>query len=834
MENFEKLGSFYLGREYDLSQKKIKEDLILYDAKDLVTHAVCVGMTGSGKTGLCLSLIEEAAIDSVPAILIDPKGDLCNLLLTFPGLRGEDFLPWINTDDARQKNLSPEDYANRQAETWKKGLADWGQDGARIQRLRDAVDIVIYTPGSNAGIPVSILESFAAPDPAVIEDRDLMRSRVSTLVDSLLGLVGIEADPVQSREHVFLSTLIDTAWRKGVNLDLASLIQQVQSPPITRIGVLELESFYPAKERFSLVLALNNLLASPGFSAWLEGYPLDIGSILYTPQGKPRIGIFSIAHLSDSERMFFVSLLMNQVLGWMRTQSGTTSLRAIVYMDEVFGYLPPIGNPPSKLPFMTMLKTARAFGVGLVLATQNPVDLDYKALSNTGTWFIGRLQTERDKARLLDGLEGAAAATGSSFNRKDFEQIISSLGSRVFLMNNTHEDQPVVFQTRWALSYLRGPLTRDQIKILMDSYKRSHPTWAAALPTNAGSEQQPTTAGVVTPQTSMPTVALPTASAKITSETGHPPTLPPDISQYYIPVRGNAPAKHTLLYKPYLLGSVKINFIDTKNRINLSKSGLFITPILDEAIPVNWDDAQEIKVSANDLEKTPASGARFADLPPAAANSRNYTAWNRDFANWLYGSQALELFYSPSLKMISKLDESERDFRVRLQLAARELRDEATEALRKKYAPKQLALQERIRKAQQAVDRESSQAKQQGLQTAISFGATLLGAFTGRKGLSGALGKAATAARGVGRTMAASQDVGRAGETVEALKKQLVDLQAQFDAEVAAQASRIDPQSEELEMIQIKPKKTDILIQLLAFTWAPFWQDTNGTITPAW
>ncbi|MEP0807512.1 MAG: ATP-binding protein, partial [Chloroflexota bacterium] len=466
MEDYEKLGSFYLGRVYDLDVQKAKDELLLYDAKDLTTHAVCVGMTGSGKTGLCISLIEEAAIDGIPAILIDPKGDLANLLLTFPDLRPEDFLPWINLDDARQKGMSPEEYAAKQAETWRNGLAAWGQSGDRIRRLREAVEMRIYTPGSSAGLPVSILNSFAAPAPALLEDNDLLRERISTTAASLLGLAGIDADPVQSREHILLSTIIETAWRQGQNLDLASLIQQVQNPPVTKIGVLDLETFYPSKDRFGLVMALNNLLASPGFSAWMQGTPLDIGQILYTPSGKPRLAIFSIAHLSDAERMFFVSLLMNQVLSWMRGQPGTTSLRALVYMDEIFGYLPPTSNPPSKLPMLTLLKQARAFGVGMVLATQNPVDLDYKALTNIGTWFIGRLQAERDKARLLDGLESAAA--GARFERAEMDKIISSLGNRVFLMNNVHEDAPELMQTRWALSYLRGPLTRDQIKVLMD------------------------------------------------------------------------------------------------------------------------------------------------------------------------------------------------------------------------------------------------------------------------------------------------------------------------------------------------------------------------------
>ncbi|MDH5667141.1 MAG: type IV secretion system DNA-binding domain-containing protein, partial [Nitrospira sp.] len=398
-DDFEKLGVFYLGRPYDLAVKQAKPGWLLYDSKDLVTHAVCVGMTGSGKTGLCLALLEEAAIDGIPAIIIDPKGDLGNLMLTFPGLTGEEFQPWINEEEARKKGQSPEVYAQAQADIWKKGLVNWGQDGDRIQRLRDAADVAIYTPGSNAGLPVSILSSFTAPTAEVLEDAELLRERINVTVTSLLGLLGVEADPIQSREHILLSTILDRTWKSGTDLDLGSLIHAIQSPPVSKIGVMDVESFFPAKDRFALAMKLNNLLAAPGFQMWMEGEPLDVQSLLYAPSGKPRLAIVSIAHLNDAERMFFVALLLSQMVGWMRAQSGTTSLRALLYMDEIFGYFPPVADPPSKLPLMTLLKQARAFGLGVVLATQNPVDLDYKGLANIGTWFIGRLQTERDKAR---------------------------------------------------------------------------------------------------------------------------------------------------------------------------------------------------------------------------------------------------------------------------------------------------------------------------------------------------------------------------------------------------------------------------------------------------
>ena len=830
MDDYEKLGVFYLGKEYDLETRKAKEDLLLYDSKDLVTHAVVLGMTGSGKTGLCISMIEEAAIDGVPSILIDPKGDLGNLMLTFPDLKANDFLPWINQDDARQKGLSPDDFAAKQAQQWSDGLNQSGQSGERIRRLRDAADVRIYTPASNAGIPVSILRSFAAPSFEIIEDTEAMRERIATTVTSLLGLIGIEADPVQSREFILLSTIIDHLWRQGNDLDLAQLITQVQNPPISKIGVLDLESFYSSKDRFALVMALNNLLASPGFNAWLEGDPLDIDSILYTPEGKPRVAIFSIAHLNDAQRMFFVSLLLNQVLGWMRSQSGTTSLRALLYIDEIMGYLPPLSNPPSKTPLLTLLKQGRAFGVGVMLATQNPVDLDYKALSNAGTWFIGRLQTERDKMRVLDGLEGAAAATGSAFDRQDFDRILSGLGSRVFLLNNIHEDEPVVMTTRWALSYLCGPLTREQIRKLMAPQKAA----SSAIP-------QPTQAAApaaisASPGASTPRPTASEAAPAKAAPAGMPPALPPDIAQYYLPARGRTPEGSTLVYQPRVLGAARISFAESKSRVNVTQVHQYLTEISDLPIPVDWESTEVLETAIADLEKRPAhptsGGVKFGPLPSSAGIAKNYTAWTRDFITWLYGTQVLELLYSPSQKLYSKAGEGERDFRIRLAQSAREQRDDLVDGLRKKYAPKMATLKERLRKAQQVVEREKEQARQSGMQTVISIGATLLGAFTGRKASS--VGRATTAARGVGRSMGERQDVGRAEDTVETIQKQLTDLTVEFEAESAELANRIDPATEVLQTVTVKPKKADIAIQLVALAWAPYWQDETGSIEPAW
>ena len=838
---FEKLGVFYLGRPYDGQKKQAPDGLLLYDSKDLVTHAVCVGMTGSGKTGLCLALIEEAAIDGIPAILIDPKGDLANLLLTFPALRPEDFRPWINEDDARRKNVSPDDYARQQADLWQKGLASWGEDGARIQRLRDAVDFAIYTPGSNAGIPLSILKSFAAPPEAIRDDAELLRERIGTTATSLLGLLGIDADPIKSREHILISTILDAAWRQGQALDLAAMIQQIQTPPVKRVGVLDLEAFFPSKDRFALAMSLNNLLAAPGFGAWMEGEALEIDHLLHTSAGKPRVAIVSIAHLTDAERMFFVSLLLNQVVGWMRTQSGTTSLRALLYMDEIFGFFPPVANPPSKTPLLTLLKQARAFGVGVVLATQNPVDLDYKGLANTGTWFIGRLQTERDKARVLDGLEGAAGSAGQGFDRQGLERILSGLSTRIFLLNNVHEDHPVVFESRWVMSYLRGPLTRAQIKSLMDG----HRTTDDAEPAGAGATGSGATASAAiaapTGRSARSKAAAPAAGTAPAAPSGPPaaggqrPLLPPDVPQHFVAAHGAAPAGSNLLYQPMLSGFAQVRVADTKSKIDVTRDLTVLTPITGQAVPIDWDQAAVAGFTSSDLSDAPEDDAGFADLPAPAGKKKSYDTWSKDFAAWLLRTQKIDLLRSPSLKMISNPEESERDFRVRLQESTRQDRDRATEALRQKYAPKQAALQERRRRAEQTVTRESEQATQQGIQTAISVGATILGAFLGRKAINAStIGRATTAARGASRVLKETQDVGRAKESVEAVDQAIADLDAQFKAEVDALTASSDPLTERLETISLKPTRQNISVRLVALAWTPFWRDSAGAVTPAW
>jgi len=807
---FEKLGAFYLGRAYDLEHDRVAPDLVLYDARDLTTHAVCVGMTGSGKTGLCLSLLEEAAIDGIPCLAIDPKGDLGNLLLTFPDLRPEDFRPWIDEGEAARKGATPDRYAEEVAARWREGLAEWGQDGARIARLRDAADLAIYTPGSSAGIPIAILRSLAAPPATVVGDGDALRERVAATASGLLALLGVEADPVRSREHILLSNILQLAWQGGHDLDLASLIAQVQNPPIEKIGVMGVDAFYPPSDRMDLSLRLNGLVASPSFAGWLEGEPLDVQRLLWTPEGRPRVAIVSLAHLSDAERMFFVTLLLNEVIAWMRGQAGTPSLRALLYMDEVFGYFPPTANPPSKTPMLTLLKQARAYGLGVVLATQNPVDLDYKGLSNAGTWFLGRLQTERDKLRVIEGLEGVSATAGAKFDRQRTEQLLAGLKNRLFLMHNVHDDAPVLFHTRWALSYLRGPLTRTQIQTLMAGRMARAPV---PPPQATDARPQPAAAGTGTTR----------------------PAVPPEAREAFVAPATSKPAGARLLYRPALVGSADLHFVNAKAGIDLWKSATYVAQLEQDRGPDVWDGAALFAGSHPGGAGAPEPGASFAELPARATDARSYATWEKAFKTHLYQEGALTLYRNAALKFSSEPGETEADFRVRLRQAARERRDGEVEKLRKKYAPKLAALQERVRKAEQRLDREQSQYDSQKLQTTISVGATVLGALFGRRVASvGTVGRATTAARGVGRAAREKEDVERAQRDIAALQQQLADLEGTFQRETAALEAVADPAGIDLTEEVIRPRKTDITVNRVALHWLPWWVDAQEIAAPAY
>lgn len=634
-------NTFYLGREYDASKQQLLEP-VRYDAKNLTTHAVCVGMTGSGKTGLCVALLEETALSGVPVIVIDPKGDMTNLLLTFPELGPSDFEPWVNGD------------AQGTATKWKDGL---GEDLDRLRRLKDSADFTIYTPGSGAGVPVSILSSFAAPKLDWEEHEEALRDKVRGTVSALLGLVGIEADPVNSREHILLANIIERAWRDGRDLDLNAIIGLVQNPQMQRLGVFDLDTFFP--DRFDLASRLNNLIAAPGFERWTDGQPLDIDA-LYAKSGKPQVSIFYISHLSDAERMFFVTLLLEQVLTWARDQPGIADLRALLYMDETFGFFPPVAEPPSKRPLLTLLKQARAAGLGVVLSTQNPVDLDYKGLTNAGTWFIGKLQAERDKARLLEGLEGAGA------DRQSLDRLISSLSSRVFLLHSIYQP-PRIFHTRWTMSYLAGPLSRQQVGLLMRDRKSAK----------------------------TPSVNLRTS----------PPALPPGMKQTYI--RTDAQSGQ-VVYRPRGLVMGQVSFLDRKLGIDETRRVALLLEAGEEAV----------EVSMPDLADAPLPGALFDELPSGL-----------ELTAGILDRQTLVLSTNRTLALKSKPGES--DFAGRSRAAAKQACDTEVNTIAAKYARKLTSVHEQLTRKEQQVRTGDAKYQTRKREELLSVGESLLATFLG-------------------------------------------------------------------------------------------------------
>ena len=800
---FEKLGVFYLGRGYDLEAKAPTDALMLYDSRHLVTHALCVGMTGSGKTGLCLALLEEAALDGIPAIVIDPKGDLSNLLLTFPELRPEDFRPYVDEGEATRKGTTPDALAAEVAVSWKQGLATWGEDGARIAKFRESCEVVVYTPGSSTGVQLSLLGSFAAPAAALVEDAEAFAGLIEGSASGLLALAGVDAE-LRSREHVLLSQIFSAAWSQGQGLDLAALVQTIQKPSFDRVGALDLETFYPAKDRSALALAINALLASPAAATWARGEPLDPASLLRSPSGKPRIAVLSIAHLSDAQRMFFVTTLLDSVIGWMRRQSGTSSLRALLYMDEIFGYFPPTAAPPSKRPMLTLLKQARAYGLGVVLATQNPVDLDYKGLANCGTWFLGRLQAERDKLRVLDGLEGASASLGQGLDRQTMDRVLSGLANRVFFCHDVHGGGGV-FQSRHTLSYLRGPLTREQLAALSKGKNAATSTSTAAV-----------------------------ASTAKTESNAARPAIPGDIAEAFFPVRGPSGQGVAINYRPGILAVAKLHYVQAKSEVDHWQPLAMVAPF--EGGDVTWEHATLIApaFAAAALSEPIASPGVTFEMPPGVT-SKKFATWQKQLATHVYQSRPLVLYACESQGMVSKPGESVQDFQGRLAHGTRESRDERIAAVDKKYRPKFEALGEKLRKAQAKIAKEQADVQSQQVGTAVTFGTSVLGAVFGRGMMTGAnANRAGSVVRGAQRIGKEKDDVARATADEQAIRDKWTELQNEANAELQRVQAEVHDAAAAVTELTIAPRKSDVSIERFALAWVPFRASPSGTWEPAW
>jgi len=825
----ERLASFYLGQKHDLAKAETIDEPVHYDARDLTTHAVCLGMTGSGKTGLGVILLEEAALDGVPSLVIDPKGDMTNLLLTFPDLKPEDFRPWVNPDDARRKEQSLEEYSASMASLWRKGMEGTGQGPERIRQLKETVDFVIYTPGSSSGRQVSILDTLKAPGLSWETDGEVLRDRIESVVSALLGLLGIEADPVRSREHILLSNIFEKAWRAGEDLDLAQLIVRVQKPPFAQLGVFPVDTFFPEKDRMGLAMLLNGMMASPTFADWIEGQPLDVGALLRSPSGRPQVSILYIAHLSEAERQFFVTLLLEQVVSWMRAQSGTTSLRALLYMDEVFGYLPPHpSNPSTKKPLLTLLKQARAFGLGLILATQNPVDLDYKALSNAGTWFIGRMQADRDKQRLLDGLEGVQVGRGGT-TRAEFDRMISSVRSRVFLLHNVHESEPLVFQTRWAMSYLRGPLTRLQVQQLV-----SEQAPAAVAETEA-----PSAAPSVGPPAPPPEPQPPMPELQYSRVS---PQLPSSVKQVYLPLRVSlkagladlsrdqrwsaqttADAKGFLVYQPALLGLARLRFPHTKSRQTHAAEVAYLLPLEGEAHVVDWAEGK-VDLEARDIERQPEPDAYFAELPSDLGDSKRHTALKKEFEDYLYYNSSALLLYNPHLEIYSEFDETKSAFERRCRKAAKEGLDAAADKLRSKYERELDRMEERLEREERELEEDKIEHDARKQEELLSGVESVLSLFSGSRSSR----RLSTASRKRRMTRQARADIEESEQVIEDLQDKIEELEAEAKAELEELTQQWAGFIDAVEEIEVHPRRSDVQLDLFAVAWLPYWEVGAG------
>lgn len=814
-------GKFYLGRPYDLKKGKTATKPLLYDPDDLTTHGVVVGMTGSGKTGLCIDFLEEAALNGIPAILIDPKGDMANLLLHFPDLAPEDFQPWIDPDEARREEQTVEEKSEKIAKIWEGGLKEWGIGRERIEAVRNAVEYAVYTPGSDAGIPVSILASLKAPQTSWEENKEAYRERISSTVTALLGLVGIESDPVRSREHILLSNLFETAWKAGQDMDLTELIHQIQSPPFDKLGAFEIDQFFPENDRFELAMTLNNLLASPSFEAWIHGVHLDVGQLLWTADGKPRHSVFYLAHLPDSERMFFTTLLLTEVESWMRAQPGSSTLRAILYFDEVFGYMPPVANPPSKPPLLRLLKTARAFGLGVLLTTQNPVDLDYKALSNAGTWFVGKLQTEQDKSRLLDGLESVDAGI-SGFKRSDVDKLISSLDKRVFLLHNVHERGQQIFKTRWAMAYLRGPITRTQLQEVNELVGAHKPPISTTVRDESKTETQ---------------VDRVDAVKEAVGTTTRHPRVPAGISEFFLPniITSSQALKGAmqdlaktevlgLMYKPVLLVQADVRYLDRKINLDHVEASAAIAEDVDPKGFIRWDDWTISPLNPASFDSGPSPDAQFAPLEAPLNDAKSLKVIEKDFQDYIFHGAGLKIPSNPALKIFATPGTSEAEFHSQCSEAADEAADIEVRKLEKKYKTKIKRIKDRLTKEQRELAEDQADLGSRKVEEFATLAENVFSLFSGSRSTR----RISTSLTKRRMTSKAKADVEESQEVIEDFMQELDDLQAELAQEIDEIHDRWDRVALEVEETVIAPFKKNIRVDLFGVAWTPYWRVRVG------
>lgn len=862
--------TFYLGRRYDPSASRLTDEVVYYDSRDLTTHAVVVGMTGSGKTGLCITLLEEAILDNVPAIIIDPKGDITNLLLTFPDLKPENFQPWINVDDARRAGMDLPAYSADVAHRWHEGLASWGIVPDRLRWLSLAAKYSIYTPGSDAGLPISILASLRAPREGWAGNEEAHRERISGTVTALLALIGLNVKPVQDREHVLLSNIFEFAWQRGIDLTLEDIIIQVQKPPFDKLGVFPLDDYFAEKDRYKLAMLMNSIVAAPSFQSWINGESLDIQNLLYQPNGRPRVSIFYIAHLSEPERMFMVTLLLENMLSWLRTLSGTTSLRALLYIDELFGYFPPYPkNPPTKDPLLRLLKQARAFGVGLILATQNPGDLDYKGLTNAGTWFIGRLQSDNDKKRVTAGLDDLASVD-TQLNVQEVSRLVSNINPRVFVMHNVHDDGgPILIHTRWSMNYLAGPLTRQQVSMLMGqqrqqlmsviaaqrapAYPASQPVAYAAgatgamppttLPGVSAQSTPPATLPGMTPAASpAPTFATQSSQPVVTTTSNAPagfseiqPPLQSSTIQYFLQHRLSAQqalaewqrrtnitaqslGASVLAYAPMLLAQAAVRYQDRKSNVFTDRTYTYLVPRLEKSGLIHWEEFRTQSLDTRSLSSSPLAQAIYGDLTPGLTDAKRMAALQRELIDVLYNTARLKLYYNPTLKIYSAENTNQGDFQSQTNQIAREFRDGEIDKVTTQFEQVMDKLEDKLRRKQRELGAEKQELSDRRREETFTAGEAFISLLRGRTTYT--LSRTSRARRLSRQT---EQDLTESSQVIREIEDEMNRVELEFEAQLKAVNDKWARAAADIQEYTVTAFKKDIHIELFGIGWLPHW-----------
>ena len=779
--DYEKLKLFYIGKE------KIDGQItpLVYQNKDLLTHAAIIGMTGSGKTGLGVTLLEEAAIDAIPSIIIDPKGDMTNLLLNFPELNPSDFEPWLDDSEVSNSGGTKEELAIKVSNSYKEGIQRDFQDLSRVKKLKDSADFTIYTPGSSAGIQVSILSSFKAPTIEILEDMELFSNIINSTVHSILSLIDNKSDET-SKESILLASIFTSYFKEQRDLTLEELITLIVTPPFSKIGVFDLETFFPQSDRLKFALKINTIIASPSFSSWLEGESLDISKMLYSQSGKAKVNIFSIAHLNDSQRMFFVTILLNQILAWMRRQEGTTSLKALLYMDEIFGYFPPQANPPSKQPMLTLLKQARSFGIGVILSTQNPVDIDYKGLSNIGTWFIGRLQTKQDIEKVIDGL---SSASEKGLNKQELSLALGTLAKRNFIMKNINEEHIKTFETRWALSYLKGPLSKDAIKKLMENKKNNSPK-------NLEEKKS---------EVNEPFIDVSKGKSK--------PVIVSSIKEKY----SYSSQNNAYYMQGYLLFSCSVHYLYTLKNVDLKENINFKIYLDEKATEINFDEKEDVLIySFDEKEKT---NSFYYELPSFIQNEKELKLLERDFADYVYRNFKLTLYKNDTLKISSKQYESLDDFKIRIQDRLNEQIDEKIENLKQKFEKENTLLEQKISKLFEKLKKEEQDSISATTNSIISIGTSILGAFFGKSSKTAIVSKVATSSRGVSKALKERSDIKTVQGEIDALQSLQDGLEEKLKIEIEKINDEFNISKYTIDEFFIKPKRTDIYDIKIELLW---------------